>query len=69
MHSDTGYRPIELPVSHLLQNLDQSVAFRATTLSTISWWPVHNCYPNVESDLPYSYGRSGNFRIPQLVSR
>ena len=42
MHSDTEYRPIEFPVSHLLQNLDQSVAFRATTLFTIGWWPMHN---------------------------
>ena len=42
MHSDTEYRPIEFPVSHLLQNLDQSMAFRATTLFTIDWRPVHN---------------------------
>ena len=42
VHSDTEYRPIESPVLHLLPNLDQSVAFRATTLFTISWWPVHN---------------------------
>ena len=42
VHSDTEYRPIEFPVSHLLQNLDQSGAFRATTLFTIGWRPVHN---------------------------
>ena len=42
MHSDTEYRPIELPVSHLLHNLDESMAFRATTLFTIGWRPVHN---------------------------
>ena len=42
VHSDTKYRPIEFPVSHLWQNLDQSVAFHATTLFTISWWPVDN---------------------------
>ena len=41
MQSDTEYRPIELPVSHLLQNLDQSAAFHAATLSTIDWRP-HN---------------------------
>ena len=32
MHSDTEHRLIEFPVSHLMLNLDQSVAFRATTL-------------------------------------
>ena len=42
MHSDTEYMPIEFPVSHLLQNQDQSVAFRTTTLFTIGWQPVHN---------------------------
>ena len=35
VHSDTEYRPIESPVSHLLQNLVQSVVLRATTLFTI----------------------------------
>ena len=42
LHSDTEYSPIELPVSHLFQNLEQSVAFRTTTLFTIGWQPVHN---------------------------
>ena len=42
MYSDSEYSPIEFPVSHLLQNLEQSVAFRATTLFTIGWRPVHN---------------------------
>ena len=42
VHSDTEYRPIEFPVSYLLQNLDQSLAFHATTLFTIGWRPVHN---------------------------
>ena len=41
-HSDAEYRPIDFPVSHLLQNLDQSVAFCATTPFTIGWRPVHN---------------------------
>ena len=35
MHSDIEYRPIEFPVSHLLQKLGQSVVFRTTTLFTI----------------------------------
>ena len=42
MHSDTEYRPIESPVSHLLPNFDQSVAFCATTQLTIGWRLVHN---------------------------
>ena len=42
VHSDTEYRPIEFPVSHPLQNWDQSMAFRATTTFTIGWRPVHN---------------------------
>ena len=42
MHSDTENRPIEFPVSHLMLNLDQSVAFRATTLLVIGWRSVHN---------------------------
>ena len=41
MHSETEYRPIEFPFSQSLQNLDQSVAFRATTLFTIGWRSVH----------------------------
>ena len=42
MHLDTEYGPIESPVSHFLPNLDQSVAFRATSLFTIGWQPVHS---------------------------
>ena len=47
VHSDTEYRPIEFLVSHLLQNLEHNwpstpVAYRATTLFTIGWRPVHH---------------------------
>ena len=45
VHSDTEYRPIEFPVSHILLNLDQSVAFRTTTLFTIGRRPMHNFLP------------------------
>ena len=40
--SDTEYRPIESLVSHVLPNLDQSVAFCARTLFSIGWQPLHN---------------------------
>ena len=63
VHSDTEYRPIEFPVSHLLQNLDQSVAFCATSLFTIGWWSVHN------SLLMYSESLNPISKFPQQRRR
>ena len=61
MHLESEYRPIEFPVSHRMQNLDQSVAFCATTLFTFGWRPVHNfhlmfTFPTKVEDIPYIVG-------------